>query len=49
MKVVGGCMVNRNSGAKARFIEMAAAYFLKLKNKQLGDVDNGLGVARPAP
>ena len=45
----GGCIVNRNTGAKARFMEMAGVYFLKLRIKPLGDDANGLGFVRPAP
>ena len=45
----GGCIVNRNTGAKAGLMEMAGVYFLKLRIKPLGDDANGLGFARPAP
>ena len=45
----GGCIVNRKTGAKARFMEMAGVYFLKLKLKQPTNDANGLDFVRPVP
>ena len=45
----GGCIINRASGAKARFQEMGGVYFLKLRVKPPVTAENGLGFARPAP